>query len=71
MSGFAWTPGKPAYKHFPQYVNLTGNRLTVRGPEYCTGAHYHMGPTVSIELPDEVLAELTAELNSRSSMEKE
>jgi hypothetical protein len=59
MTDFAWTSGTGAYKHYPQYVNLTGNRLTVRGAEFVNvGGHYEQGPTVSIELPDEVLAEL-------------
>ena len=68
MTSFAWTPGAGAYKHYPQYVNLTGNKLTVRGPEYCTGGHYHMGPTVSIELPDGVLSELAAALRARAHL---
>lgn len=57
---FAWTPGAG---YHPQYVNLTGNRLTVRGPEFVNVfGHYDVGPTVSIDLPDEVIAELAASL---------
>lgn len=56
---FAWTQGAGAYKHYPQYVNVTGNRLTVRGPEFIgDDGHYCMGPTVSIDLPPDVRAAL-------------
>jgi len=56
MTDFAWTPGAGAYKHYPPYVNLTGNRLTVRGAEDLSGAHPQMGATVSIDLPADQLA---------------
>jgi hypothetical protein len=58
LTSFAWTPGQGAYKHYPPYVNLTGNRLTVRGSEDLSGDHPQMGATVSIDLPPEQLAEL-------------
>lgn len=71
MTDFAWTPGAGAYKHFPQYVNLTGNKLTVRGPEFeGEGGYWQMGPTVSIELPADVLRDLAlAAMPSRSGGE--
>jgi len=63
MTDFAWTPGTGAYKHYPQYVNLTGNKLTVRGPEFVgEGGHWQMGPTVAIDLPGDVIADLAAAL---------
>lgn len=67
---FAWTPGAGAYKHYPQYVNLTGNKLTVRGPEFVNGdGHPEMGPTVSIELPDGVLRDFAAALSANNRRE--
>lgn len=59
---FAWT-ATSGYKHYPPYVNLTGNRLAVRGAE-TTGedGHPQTGPYVTVELPDEALAGLRASL---------
>jgi hypothetical protein len=65
MTDFAWTPGAGAYKHYPPYVNLTGNRLTVRGVEFQDGEHWQMGPTVNIDLPDEALTCLIEALSTR------
>jgi len=61
---FAWTPGLGSYKAYPPYVNLTGNRLTVRGTEQRVktgvdvGGYWKQGETVSIDLPPEVLDDL-------------
>lgn len=63
MTNYAWTPGAGAYKFFPQYVNVTAGKLTVRGPEFQgDDGHWRMGPTVTIELPPEVRSELSRAL---------
>lgn len=64
MTDFAWTPGAETYKFYPQYVNLTGNRLTVRGPEDTTGEHPSVGKTIEIDMPDEQLLLLAAAIES-------
>jgi hypothetical protein len=58
---FAWT-ATSGYKHFPPYVNLTGNRLAVRGPETFNGKYYEHGLYAAVELPPEAIAELRAAL---------
>jgi hypothetical protein len=67
---FAWTPGRGSYRHYPPYVNLTGGRLTVRGPEKLDGEHPQPGDIVAVELPPEVLAELRAALPPPPSEEQ-
>jgi hypothetical protein len=57
---FAWTPGHGAYKHYPPYVNITGNRIAVRGPELCNNGCYEPGPYAAIELSPEAFVELRA-----------
>ncbi len=59
---FAWT-ATDGYDHYPPYVNITGNRIAVRGDE-SMGADGYMvaGTYVAIDLPDEVIAELRAAL---------
>ena len=70
MTNFAWTPGQGAYKHYPPFVNLTGNRLTVRGIENLSGPHPAPGETVSVEVPDEQLATLAIAITARSGETK-
>lgn len=60
---FAWT-ATSGYKHYPPYVNLTGNRLAVRGPEVFNNDHYEQGSCVAVDLPNEALAELRAAIAS-------
>jgi hypothetical protein len=64
---YAWTPGKPAYKFYPQYANFKlweDGRcvVTVRAGEFRTVGqeHYEMGETVCIQLPPDAAAELGA-----------
>jgi hypothetical protein len=52
---FAWTPGQGSYKHYPPYVNFTGNKLTVRGRETEDGK---CGETVAVDLPPEAISGL-------------
>jgi hypothetical protein len=66
---FAWTPGAGSYKHYPPYVNLTGNRLTVRGHEKMDGEHPAPGDYVQVDLPPEAMDALREALRSRSPLE--
>jgi hypothetical protein len=62
---FAWTATSD-YKHYPPYVNLTGNRLAVRGTEEFKGDYYEEGPYAEVDLPPEAIVELRAALSTRS-----
>lgn len=63
---YAWTAGAGEYRHFPRYVNLTGNRLTVRAEEEFNGEYWEHGPSVVIDLPDEALRGLASAIEARS-----
>jgi hypothetical protein len=67
---FAWT-ATSGYKCYPPYVNLTGNRLSVRGCEtFDDQGHPRTGPQVAIDLPDEALSGLRTILNALSPDEE-
>jgi hypothetical protein len=60
-ASFAWTATE-GYEHFPPFVNLTGNRIAVRGYESFNGRYYEHGLYVAVELPQEAIDELRAAL---------
>ena len=71
MTNFAWTPGRGAYKHYPPYVNLTGNLLTVRGTERLDDDFPMPGYTVAVELPDDQRIALAQALTDHTTKGEE
>ena len=66
---FAWTATHDTadYESYPPYVNLTGNRLAVRGPEKIGAEYREPGDYVIIELPQEAIAGLALALRARAA----
>jgi hypothetical protein len=65
---FAWTATEN-YKHYPPYVNLTRNRLAVRGLEKVDrNGNPQPGEYVTVELPPDAISDLRAALEAPHSM---